>query len=146
MLRELGSCYNNTHTQNNIMENDIPKLTQEKIWGLVPKHHSGSLLLSDRCAFQGTTFIVAGERLLSFVYKIQSDLLDVMSQSAFLISIHLSQQDCYLRKLKYRSGAYIALKYELKYQLSQKSVYFDTFLPVLGAWSSNQNIGVVLCF
>lgn len=42
------------------MENDIPKLIQEKIWGLVSSHHSGSFLLSDRCAFQGTTFIIAG--------------------------------------------------------------------------------------
>lgn len=29
-LRELRSCYNNHHTQNYIMENEIPKCNQEK--------------------------------------------------------------------------------------------------------------------
>lgn len=64
-LRELRSCYKNHHTQKYIMENEIPMHKQEKIWDLVPSHNSGSFLFSDRCAFQRTTFIVLGQRLLN---------------------------------------------------------------------------------
>ena len=128
---ELRPCYNKYHTQNDRMENEIPKLTQVKIWDFA-SHHPGSFwFVWKLCVPKNLFYCCRAEVAKLFFDRIQSCSLDGTMQSAFLIFIHPCPRACCPGKLQ--GGWCWALSLNLNFNW-HKTALFGTTVPALVSW------------
>lgn len=128
---ELRPCYNKYHTQNDRMENEIPKLTQVKIWDFA-SHRPGSFwFVWKLCVPKNLFYCCRAEVAKLFFDRIQSCSLDGTMQSAFLIFIHPCPRGCCPGKLQ--CGWCWALSLNLNFNW-HKTALFGTTVPALVSW------------